>query len=147
LVERSAGPGFQLTTIEDAIDRNFRICIETATASADFMKTNYPQADLVRCDTDGDMYLALKNKECEIIVSYSNLFEQYELKLEYNPNCNLVWEGRQVHELYQSFATKVDPGIKCSSLVSGTYAISSLFLQILCKISIYLSPIFFFLTL
>jgi hypothetical protein len=61
------------------------------------------------------MYKALYSKECDIIVGYSNLFDQHILKQECNPDCNLVWEGREVLSFYQSFATKLDPGIKCFS--------------------------------
>jgi ABC-type amino acid transport substrate-binding protein len=121
LVERAAKP-WQLNTIEDAIDLNYRICIEANTGSEKHMKKKYPLSIplLQRYESDEDMYDALNSKECDIMVGYSNLFELYELKQEYNPSCSFVREGQKVLELYQSFATKLDGCNKCSSLVKGT---------------------------
>jgi hypothetical protein len=143
LVERSAGPVFQLNTIEDAIGQNFGICIEKSTASEEHMEKKYPQSNLLPYGKDEDMYLALNSKKCDIMVTYSNLFELYELKKEYNPNCTLVWEGREVLVLSQGFATKFDPYIKCSSLVNGTYNAKFIFTDTLRHLYLSLTNTFF----
>jgi hypothetical protein len=122
LVERSAKSD-QVNTIEEAIALNYRICIEANTGSEKHMKQRYPLSEqfLRPYETDEKMYDALNNEECDIMVGYSNLYELYELKQEYNPSCSLVQEGQKVLELYQSFATKLDACKKCSSLVKGTH--------------------------
>merc|ERR1740130_1647199 len=49
--------------------------------------------------------------------------ELYDLlkKEEYNPDCKLQWNGRKIKEVGGSFATKSDPGIKCTSLIAEVF--------------------------
>ena len=67
------------------------------------------------------MYNALNLGECDVLLGAKQSFEVFEHKEEFNKDCDLVWEGRVVKHIGFSFATMIDPGTLCSSLVNEVF--------------------------
>jgi len=121
LLVQESGSGFTLNTINDAIDNGMTMCILALTPTGEYLKRKYPQAIplLVPRGTVEEMYTSLINGECDLLLDEEQTFHIYKSKMEFNPDCYLTWQGREVINFEQSFATKMDPGEKCSLLVNG----------------------------
>jgi len=121
LVEGSKS-GFVLVNFEDAIARDMSICVEDGSAAYDELLQKYPESKplLILKDIQEDMYRALNNKECDLLVGTQNKFDELKLQDEYNPYCYLKWEGREVMSINEAFATAIDPG-KCTSIVNEVF--------------------------
>ena len=135
LVRQESGSEFILNTIDDAIDNDMTICIQASTNTEDYLKRKYPQAIplLVPRDTVEESYTSLNNGECDLVLGEKKTFNVYKSKMEFNPDCHLTWQGRAVTNFDQSFATKMDPGEKCSLLVNGKNLILLLLLLLLLR--------------
>merc|ERR1711865_671842 len=48
-------------------------------------------------------------------------YDIYNLKDEFNPDCQLTWQGHQVLDVDAAFATIIDPGNKCTLLVTSVF--------------------------
>ena len=120
LVTRSDST-FTLDSIEDAIDRQMKICVLTGSDFVEYTAPKYPAVLdlLVYRETVDEQYKALNFGECEVLMDYDHTFQLHQLHKEKNPNCYLKREGRAVATLKQGFATKFSTGIVCSDVVNG----------------------------
>ena len=111
-----------LNTIQDAIDNNMSMCIEAGTNGEEYITRKYPGALslLVPQDSVDAMYTALNDGECEVVLGGRKDYDIYNLKDEFNPDCQLTWQGHQVLDVDAAFATIIDPGNKCTLLVTCT---------------------------
>jgi ABC-type amino acid transport substrate-binding protein len=114
-----------LNTIQDAIENDMSMCIETMTNQEAYITRKYPDAIslLVPKESVRDMYTALNEGECDVVLGERHDYDAYTLKNEFNPDCHLTWQGRPVLESDTGFATLMDPGQKCTLLVSGKHNI------------------------
>lgn len=114
-----------LNTIQDAIENDMSMCIETMTNQEAYITRKYPDAIslLVPKESVRDMYTALNEGECDVVLGERHDYDAYTLKNEFNPDCHLTWQGRPVLESDSGFATLMDPGQKCTLLVSGKHNI------------------------
>jgi len=113
-------PDLPMRSILDAVDRRFAVCVHATSFSENYLKQEYPELDpnyvLVNKTV---LYDALYGKECEVMVAYQQELEIRQLQKQYNPTCTLERQGRVIKTLRDGFATKLDPGIKCSALVNA----------------------------
>ena len=111
-----------LNTIQDAIDNNMSMCIEAGTNGEEYITRKYPDALslLVPQDSVDAMYTALNDGECDVVLGGRKDYDIYNLKDEFNPDCQLTWQGHQVLDVDAAFATIIDPGNKCTLLVTCT---------------------------
>lgn len=111
-----------LNTIQDAIDNNMSMCIEAGTNGEEYITRKYPGALslLVPQDSVDAMYTALNDGECDVVLGGRKDYDIYNLKDEFNPDCQLTWQGHQVLDVDAAFATIIDPGNKCTLLVTCT---------------------------
>jgi hypothetical protein len=111
-----------LETIQDAIDNDMSMCIEAKTNAEEYITTKYPGALslLVPQDSVEAMYTALNDGECDVVLGRRVDYDVYKLKDDFNPDCQLTWQGHQVMDTDAAFATIIDPGNKCTLLVTCT---------------------------
>lgn len=104
--------------IGDVIDQRLRVCVDAGSYSEELLREQYPDIApyLVPVLFD-DLYDALYDGDCEILIAYKQQFESNLLREKYNPDCTLEWQGRAIKTITDGFATKIDPGIKCTDLV------------------------------
>jgi len=76
---------------------------------------------LVPQDSVDAMYTALNDGECEVVLGGRKDYDIYNLKDEFNPDCQLTWQGHQVLDVDAAFATIIDPGNKCTLLVTSVF--------------------------
>jgi len=119
----NAKPTLVLNTIQDAIENDMSMCIETMTNQEAYITRKYPDAVslLVPKESVRDMYTAINEGECDVVLGERQDYDAYKLKNEFNPDCHLTWQGRPVLEIDTGFATLIDPGQKCTLLVSEVF--------------------------
>jgi Ligand-gated ion channel len=123
LVERNE-VSTSVTTIEDAIRLSVPVCVQRSTIIDEFVSKKFPELILARKDSVQEMFEGLKQswyggKEgCGLLLTSLAFFELYQNEVEFNKECSLTSEKRVVINLPSSFATTVDSGILCTSLVS-----------------------------
>ena len=121
LVEQNI-PDLKFHDIEDAIAHRVNICVHATSFSEKYVREMYPQAiPYLVPRPRGLLYDSLNAGECEIMLAYKQEFETSLHQKEDNPTCTLEWEGRQVKSLKDGFATKLDPGVKCTDLVNEVF--------------------------
>lgn len=122
LVDRSTNP-LVINNIRDVINNGLILCTHSSSVSESIIKAKYPNIIplLVPRATELEMYNALNLGECDVLLGAKQSFEVFEHKEEFNKDCDLVWEGRVVKHIGKSFATMIDPGTLCSSLVNEVF--------------------------
>ena len=123
VVERSI-PTEVINTIDDAIFYEKTMCVPQYTYAHEYVQRKYPQAQsyfVLVPDIITDQYDALNNGECEILIGRQQEFYNAEHQQRHNPECKLKQDGRIIEPLGYAFATKMDPGYKCSLLVNEVF--------------------------
>ena len=120
LVEREIQPT-KIADIEEGIARGYRMCTFDSSFSDFHIKRQYGQAIRVPKMSPEDMYAAVNNDECDILIGAKQAWTGFQSIESYNPNCDLEWVGRQVQPVVSAFATKVDPGVHCTGLINEVF--------------------------
>jgi ABC-type amino acid transport substrate-binding protein len=108
-----------VANLAEATFRQVPICIQDQTNSYELVKRKHPSAHLVPFPTQDDVYKALRNKTCSVAVDTTASFQQYKRSALYNRDCRLNWSGKVEDFLHAGFATAVDSGVQCTSLISS----------------------------
>jgi len=107
-----------VSTIEEVAYLGFPVCTWHGTILDTHLEANYasvkrrPKKNLL------DVYDALNSGECEFAADTTQGWLENENKREFNPNCELEWVGdRKIATIGAGFSSKVDVGVKCTSLL------------------------------
>jgi len=114
LVNRSYNEN--INVLQDAIDKGYSICVWRGTPDVVRTQAQYPNGKFVEKDSPVEVYNGINNGECEILLMESDKHKSYTNKVEYNPDCDLVWVGRHVTSTKGSFGIKGSKEL-CSSLL------------------------------
>mmetsp|Transcript_41631 Transcript_41631/g.126229 ORF Transcript_41631/g.126229 Transcript_41631/m.126229 type:complete len:490 (-) Transcript_41631:151-1620(-) len=109
---------FGVSSIEEAIQTQSPVCIFARSREDDFMTKNYPKVNLIRKEQEKDVFLGLKTDECQGVITQMSSFEMFERNKEVNDDCGMKWTGRTIQFGPSGFATHVDTGTYCTSLLS-----------------------------
>jgi Ligand-gated ion channel len=113
-----------VSTLDDALVTGIPVCIQRSSAMDEFVTKKYPDMNLIRKDTEQEMFLALRDSwyrggaGCGVAVTNLNTFELYQGQSDTNWDCAMYSEKRTVFSLPSGFATAVDSGVMCTSLIS-----------------------------
>jgi len=89
-----------------------------------FLLLQYPDLTIVRKESESELFLSLKEdpygpkRGCGVGLTNLGTFQLYQRNINMNPDCSLTTQKRVVQNLPNGFATAVDTGIWCTSLVS-----------------------------
>jgi len=113
-----------VSTLEDALKRGTPICIQRYSVMDEVISNKYPDMNIVRKETEQEIFDALRldwygsEQGCGVALTNLGTFDLYQGNKEVNWDCTLVSEKRVIQHLPSGFATAVDTGIYCTSLVS-----------------------------
>jgi len=106
------------------------ICIEKGTMQDSYLKHVYPRANMVRKELEGDVLHGLWETDgCEMAAVPTQSFFRYKKLSSLNNDCSLRWLGRTIHSVNAGFATSIDTGTFCTSLISYVFDIHMLELK------------------
>lgn len=120
LVERPI-PVDTVASINDGITRGLSMCTHQNSFSDIFIKGQYGQAKRIPQPNPEDMYNALNDDQCDILIGTTQAWLGFKTIEEYNPDCYLEWVGRTIHQVDAAFTTTVDPGVLCTGLVNEAF--------------------------
>ena len=110
-----------ITSVEEAVQRQVPICGHGATPTAQQLKFDYPNAYVIEKAAenaaDSDVYQGVIDGECKVALTTYSVWRFYEQDETVNKNCQLEWVGRKYKNREASFATTVDAGTLCTSLI------------------------------
>ena len=110
-----------LRDIEHAQEKGGKFCTHDKSASDDHIRERYEEIDRLGKGFPVDMYDALNNGTCNLLVGTKQEYDEFKLLQDYNPNCELFEVSTQIKEVDASFVTRLDPGVKCSGLVNEVF--------------------------
>lgn len=90
----------------------------------DIVSKKYPDMNIIRKDKEEDMFAALRlpifngNPGCKALLTNLGTFQLFQGDSDVNWDCSLSSEKRVVQNLPSGFATGVDTGTLCTSLIS-----------------------------
>lgn len=105
--------------MDEAVALKLPICVYENTGADEFLQKRYPQIRRVPFPSELETFQALNDGLCEINVAYYQNWLGFSQQEAYNPRCDLEWVGRNVRTIQSGFATSVDTGYKCTSLVGN----------------------------
>lgn len=115
---------FMIKTIDEALEHRVPVCVQRGAIIDDILSEKYPQLVLVRKDTEQEMIQALRQSwfrgggGCGVVLTNLGTLELFQNQKETNADCSLTSDKRVVLSLPAGFATAVDSGVLCTSLVS-----------------------------
>lgn len=109
-----------IVTFEDAIRQNAPICVQTGAVLDEWIKVKYPDLVLVRKESESEVFGSLKlpwrEGGCAAALTNLGTFEIYSSSS--SEGCTLATERHVLQSLPAGFATAVDTGTLCTSLIS-----------------------------
>lgn len=111
-------PTHSIESVEQAVLMRAPICVQAKVNIDDYLTEKYPEAVLVRREKKEDIFSSLENGECSVAVMAVSEYEQYSRDTNVNGDCTLQWNGRVEQIIPAGFASDVDSGTLCSSLIS-----------------------------
>ena len=115
---------FVVATLEDALKRDTPICIQRYTVMDDIVSRKYPDMNVVRKESEKGVFDGLRlpwngpEQGCGAALTNLGAYENYRNNKETNFDCSLTTERRIIQSLPGGFATSVDTGNLCTSLIS-----------------------------
>jgi Ligand-gated ion channel len=111
---------YSLSTIEQAIQLNARICVQHGGVLSTILYEKYgDNLNLVPRDTEASIFQSVVNGTCDVAAHQLNSFSIYERDIHSNPHCTLDSEKRVVQPVPAGMATAIDTGANyCTSLIS-----------------------------
>ena len=110
-----------IADIDEAIARGMTFCTQDKANPDIFISKKYPTAQRIPLANEKEMYEALNDGRCDIVIGVKQTWFGYQQQTDFNPNCDLRWVGRDVAPFSSSFTTKVDPGVRCTGLVNEVF--------------------------
>jgi hypothetical protein len=123
LVSRNAIK-LSVSTLEDALKQETPVCIQRYSVMDEILSKKYPDMNIVRKETEKEIFDALRlpwygmSQGCGVALTNLGTFQLYQGNKDVNWDCSLTSEKRVVQTLPSGFATAVDTGVLCTSLVS-----------------------------
>lgn len=117
---------YPITTFEEALKQDATICVQQYSVTDESIRVNYPDLKVLRKVTEQQLFEALRLPVgpglggCDAAVTNLGTYEVYSGNPAVNDDCSLTTEKRVLLNLPAGFATKVDTGNLCSSLISYT---------------------------
>jgi hypothetical protein len=115
-----------LTTIGDAVRLSVPVCVLRGAVIDDILSKKYPDLILVRKETELELFEGLNypwyggKGGCGAVLTSLGNFEISQRQKSVNSDCSLNSMKRIVLDMPAGFATAVDSGILCTSLISYT---------------------------
>ena len=112
-----------LRTLDEAVQSQSPICVQRGAAVDEIITAKYPQMVLVRKQTEAGMFQALRQPwyggggGCAAVLTNLGTVDSLVGKAEINYDCRVVTSGRILMNLPAGFATSVDAGVFCTSLL------------------------------
>mmetsp|Transcript_17781 Transcript_17781/g.25030 ORF Transcript_17781/g.25030 Transcript_17781/m.25030 type:complete len:409 (-) Transcript_17781:7-1233(-) len=110
-------PTVTITTFDEAIKADMRVCVWESANSAIFALKEHPKGKYIFKLSQHDMLLAIHDNECDFALLSLQSWLQLEQDKEVNGDCDLVWIGRVVKSMSAGFALKSDAGTLCTNLI------------------------------
>jgi hypothetical protein len=117
LVARRA-PAFTIDSVEQAVLLRAPICVQEKVNIDDYLSEKYPKAVLVRRPNKDEILKSLKAGRCSVAVVPVAEYEQFSRYSSVNGDCSLKWSGKVEKIVPAGFASAVDSGVLCTSLIS-----------------------------
>lgn len=111
-------PTHTIDSVQQAVALRAPICVQAKVNIDDYISNKYPEAVLIRRATNEDVLFSLKNQECSAAVMPLSEYEQFSRNADINSVCSLYWNGRVEQNIPAGFASDVDSGTLCTSLIS-----------------------------
>jgi hypothetical protein len=111
-------PGTTIDSVEQAVLLKVPICIQARVNIDDYLSYKYPEAVLVRRENNEEIFQSLHRGECSVAVMAVSEYEQYSRNSKINGDCSLQWSGKVESIIPAGFASAVDSGTLCTSLIS-----------------------------
>ena len=111
-------PVSTIESVEQAVIMRAPICVQARVNIDDYLTDKYPEAVLVRKNDKDNIFPALQSGECSVAVMAVSEYEQYSRDVTLNGDCSLKWNGRVEQIIPAGFASDVDSGTLCTSLIS-----------------------------
>jgi hypothetical protein len=96
----------RIESVEDVIDNNLIMCTHTSSVAERYVKKKYPGIDpnnILSFPNETPMYNALNAKKCDVLLGNKHSYiHNFMGKKEFNENCQLGWEGRELKHLGKS---------------------------------------------
>ncbi|KAI2504706.1 ionotropic glutamate receptor [Fragilaria crotonensis] len=113
-----------VSTIDDAVRQAVPVCVQRGAVIDEMLSKTNPDLILVRKDTEKEVFDGLKQSwyggsgGCGLVLTNLGTFELYQSQKSSNADCSLTSEKRVILNMPAGFATAVDSGIMCTSLIS-----------------------------
>ena len=123
LVQRRAAVT-SVNNIDDAVRQAVPVCVQRGAIIDELLSKTNPDLILVRKETEKDVFDGLKqnwyggNGGCGLVLTNLGTFELYQSQKSSNADCSLASERHVILSLPAGFATAMDSGIMCTSLIS-----------------------------
>ena len=106
-------------SLDQVVRREVPMCVNRYSAQDTYITENYPNANLIRIGDEEELFKALREKRCDVVATQRFVFEQFSRRAV-NSDCLLRTSGIAQSIVSGGFATAVDSGTYCSSLISHT---------------------------
>ena len=126
LVVKRIVPPLSIDGIQNAIDHSKSMCYPYGTFAGDYLGEMYPREFnnpeiFIPTGDTAELYGALNNGTCDFLIDWRNNYDIVKHQKEFNPDCRLVQEGRNIKSIGFAFATMLDPGHMCTLLVKEVF--------------------------
>ena len=114
----SRAPTFTIDSVEQAVLMRAPICVQRGVNIDDYLSEKYPDAVLIRNEDKDELHQSLKGGKCPVAVVPVSEYEQFSRYSAVNGDCSLKWSGKVEQIVPAGFASAVDSGTLCTSLVT-----------------------------
>mmetsp|Transcript_18546 Transcript_18546/g.27819 ORF Transcript_18546/g.27819 Transcript_18546/m.27819 type:complete len:572 (-) Transcript_18546:378-2093(-) len=117
LVQQKIETNSNIQTVEDIVNAGLTMCILGDSAKHQVIKQSFPNSVLHEVPTEKDVFVALNKGLCNYAITAASAWEEFERSDEINSKCNLFRVGKVFRNYEAGFASKVDVGNYCTSLL------------------------------
>jgi len=104
LVTKQQGNGIPIEDLDDAVSRQYSICVWGTSAMDLYLQKRYPTyKHIIPVQDEGGVYIKLNKGECDLVVDTKDSWNGKKYDIKYNPDCNMNWIGRAVEYHYASY--------------------------------------------
>jgi hypothetical protein len=117
-------PSFAVSSLEDVIRLDKSVCLLGKSNHDDYMSRKHPSfTNIIRTNYESETFDGLLREDCDVALAGTdafNVFQRQEIPIDGTPDdrCKLVWVGRSLEITPSGFATTIDTGRFCTSLIS-----------------------------
>jgi hypothetical protein len=117
-------PSIAVSNLEDVVRLEKSVCLWGKTNHDAFFTKKYSeyskktQKVIRNFNNENEVLNGLLNNECDVALIGKQSYEALQRNDVLNANCSLVWVGRALEIIPAGFATTIDTGTYCTSLIS-----------------------------